>query len=955
VSRLVPVTDPNLLQQLNAPALSPVTDPALLQQLNGAAPAPQAPPPVPGATPQLPPEPQVDKSFGQGFKVGTQGVGRGLADVAGAPVDLTAGGINAVAGGINSVVSPVVETVVNAGSNKLFGVNPQLDIPDVPGVRNPLLGSDNIADMASQLSELIGYDVLDPETEMDASQRLGYNVNRFGAQGIVGAAGLTKAAANKTATEVPAIVRPYLDNPGKTAAGDTAAGVGTGAALHAYDENAPEGMKDSAWGRAIAALTGGIAGSGVPSAVMSPVRTVEAIADRVLPAGRETMDPVTGVRPTRQTENKAAAFLQSKASNKDTAAAEISDAIRFAREAGGTMPTTGMATGDTGIQYVEKTAALRDAPTFADRYRDVARDASNDLSRLEVDGDQTIPKQIAEQRIAQRRGGAQAAVEQGEKGFEAAGLDEKALADTYAPFIGGADQASMDLDKAIVDDTLRPMTGEKNRRFNEIDPNAEEMVGVEELVAALDAIDANAANLPPSLQSGAKPSALMDDLRKATEEGTVPFRTLTDMHPALSSEQAKARVSGDFQKADAIGSIKKATGKAAETLAAEGSEAGVRAKDAIDYYKGPYAPFTRGEGGKLREDINADDLSRTNTPPTKTASRFLKEGPGSREAAADLQEIMATTPDPKQAKESARRYVMDNLSKTVIDPTTGKVSETRLQKWINNRQGMLSQSPEIKTEVDNLLKEVRAKSGKTSTMRGELETARKNLKATDDEINASALSFYVGNNPENAVKEILNSGDPVKAVKEIRSTFGGDKAADAGFRSAFADNLVKSVTNADGEAVSFAKLGQTLKKHEAALKEVFGDDIQYVKQAQKRLEMLSRKNVQGAAGSDTIEKGGLRGLGEAFRKPYEIVSRMLYGALTGGSMTRKFNLMAEQLPDSSTAANELVRRAVLDPRVAKHLLGVSVKEVGTPRWNARLNRLMGWAEAGRESTDEDKR
>lgn len=915
--------------------------------------ASQAPPPVPNATPQLPPEPQIDKSFGHGFKVGTQGVGRGFADMAGMPVDLTTGALNAGAGAINSAVSPVIETVVNAGANKLFpGVNANIDIPEVPGVNNPILGSDNVADMASQLSEFLGYDVLDPATEMDASQRLGYNINRFGTQGIAGAAGLAKAAAQKTAAEVPAIVRPYVTNPGKTAAGDTAAGVGTGAALHAYDEYTPDQMKDSPIGRFIAALVGGIAGSGVPSTVTAPFKATEAVADRILPAARETADPITGVRPSRKTENEAASFLQQKASNKDTAAAEISDAIRFAREAGGTMPTTGMATGDTGIQYVEKAAALSDAPAFADRYRKVAKDASGDLQRLEVEGDRTIPKQIAEQRIAQKRGGAQAAVERGEKGLEAAGLDEKALADIYAPFIGGADQASIDLDKAVVDSTMRPMTKTKNEKFAATDPDAKEQIDAKAILAALDEIDARSANLPPSLQSGAKPSALMSELREAAKDtGALPFRTLTDMRPSLSAEATKAGKAGDIPMANSINAIKKATGAAAETLAAQGSEAGIRAKDALDYYKGPYAPFTRGEGGKLRKEINADDLARTATPPTKTAGRFLKEGPGSREAAADLQEIMALAPDPKAAGEAAKRYVMDNLAKTVIDPTTGKVSETRLQRWINNRQGMLSQSPEIKVEVDNLLKEVRAKSGKTSAFKSEVELARKNLKATDDEINASALSFYVGNNPENAVKEILNSGDPVKAVKELRAVWGGDKVADAGFRSAFADHLVKSVTNADGEAVSFAKLSQTLKKHETALKEVFGDDIQYVKQAQKRLEMLSRKNVQGVSGSATIEN---RNLLSFAKKPYELISRMMYGALTGGSMTRKFNLMAEQLPDSSEAANQLVRRAILDPRVAKHLLGVSVKEVGTPRWNARLNRLMGWAEAGRESSDEDK-
>ena len=96
---------------------------------------------------------------------------------------------------------------------------------------------------------------------------------------------------------------------------------------------------------------------------------------------------------------------------------------------------------------------------------------------------------------------------------------------------------------------------------------------------------------------------------------------------------------------------------------------------------------------------------------------------------------------------------------------------------------------------------------------------------------------------------------------------------------------------------------------------------------------------------------------------------------------------AEQLPDTTAAANELVKRPMFDPEVAKHLLNRPVEEIATPVWNKKLarvpagwnhpaekdsrqinmlehvliakplhtlaghalNRLMGWAEAGRAS------
>ena len=113
-----PVTDPELLRQLNSgiPPLrsrsSPLSPtPKLLEQLN--APTGQAPHDrnqegpdgsinrFPEGTPDEeikramrkvfggPPETQTaqDTSFGRGLKVGTQAVGKGLADIAGMPVD----------------------------------------------------------------------------------------------------------------------------------------------------------------------------------------------------------------------------------------------------------------------------------------------------------------------------------------------------------------------------------------------------------------------------------------------------------------------------------------------------------------------------------------------------------------------------------------------------------------------------------------------------------------------------------------------------------------------------------------------------------------------------------------------------------------------------------------------------------------------------------------------------
>jgi hypothetical protein len=269
---------------------------------------------------------------------------------------------------------------------------------------------------------------------------------------------------------------------------------------------------------------------------------------------------------------------------------------------------------------------------------------------------------------------------------------------------------------------------------------------------------------------------------------------------------------------------------------------------------------------------------------------------------------------------------------------------------------MLSQTPDLQNEISTLLRDVRSGAantrttkaggqGATSKIQADLAEAKKLLSQTKSEVNNSALSIYLGKDPEHAIAAVFSSSDPVSKIKELRTAFAGDAAAEKGFRAAAADHLVRTVTNADGEAVSYAKLSQRFKTQENALSEIFGDDMKYLRQAQKRLEMLSRKNVQAVAGSGTIENSGL--LARAF-KPLDIYFRLRYGALRGGSLTRKYKIGTEQLPDPSMAANALLRRAIFDPEVAKHLLLRDVK-ISTPAWNAKLNRLMGYAAASRES------
>jgi hypothetical protein len=114
------------------------------------------------------------------------------------------------------------------------------------------------------------------------------------------------------------------------------------------------------------------------------------------------------------------------------------------------------------------------------------------------------------------------------------------------------------------------------------------------------------------------------------------------------------------------------------------------------------------------------------------------------------------------------------------------------------------------------------------------------------------------------------------------------------------------------------------------------------------LDLLSNKTVTAARGNAVPKTG----IAYRLRKPIDIVLRLAYGALQGSSKSRAYKLLSDQLPETTAAANELLKRSMLDPDVARHLLELPTKPAGIATWNKKLNRLMGWADAARSIEQE---
>jgi hypothetical protein len=108
------------------------------------------------------------------------------------------------------------------------------------------------------------------------------------------------------------------------------------------------------------------------------------------------------------------------------------------------------------------------------------------------------------------------------------------------------------------------------------------------------------------------------------------------------------------------------------------------------------------------------------------------------------------------------------------------------------------------------------------------------------------------------------------------------------------------------------------------------------------------KNIEAARatpGSDTAEKTS------AALRALEAGLKVKYGMLKGGGIMRNLKLIAQTFPDASAGASALVSKMWFDPELAQHLLTRPVAEVGTPAWNSKLLKLMGYGAAAREENE----
>lgn len=977
------LTDSQLADGLHAKFYADMPRADFNARIGFAPPAPAAPvstgdgPGIPYTEQKLAPQtpPTTGERAMRGLNLGVQDVGRGIAELFGAPVDLAAAGLNLAGSGVNALTG--------AG---------------IPPITHPVGGSQSIKDAASMAADAVGVPMTEmadrtkPERVLGDAVRLTTQALGFGMP--TAARGLAGAAAGATPGPLTA---PYVDAARNAAtvraqggplaavraekeavrpfATDAAAGTGAALGAEGARQYGPDPATDPV--KAIIAQTVAetLAGLGGASAMHVATRP-SAILDSVLSL---RTDPTTGT--SRRIADEAARVTRGELTgDAETAATNIRQGAAEARDAGMTPPDSYLLSNDEGLFGTRRALAnssvkAEGTPTasaqFTERNRKAANDAGEVLSELNPgpDANARASTDFAQQQTDAKRAQAQSGVAAAEGQQQTATAAVEQQGAKLAAERGTGTAASEAVDKQVTG-ALDQRTAAKNEKFSAIDPDGEVQRDITPMAAAAEEVRAKVGKLnnpseilpedtlrridalvakEKTVDTGVLDADGRPISRVETEgDGTVSFQDLNKLRPQLAAAETKARKAGDYPLASNIGRLKAEVNAEVERLAVEGGAAGVAAKDALDYYKTEFAPyFAQGAGGDFRKAVQRDDLARSATPPSATADRFLRAGRGSKETAADLAKIMEIAPDPAAGKAAVRQYLLDSASRTVEN---GKISVPRLREWNAQYADVLNSFPEAKAEFQGLLKDaVNGRLAESKAADG-VKAAAAAAKRTEQEIQGSALSLFAGKEPRKAVEALFAAGDPPKAMAELVGRMKGDKAATAGLKKAVAEHLDRTVLqkNAD-ETPSLAKITDTFRRNEDTLKALYSpDEMNKLRAVQKQMEVLARQGIQSGTGSPTSQNYG------DLMRLAEIGLKVKFGVLAGGGMMRNLRLAAQTYPflNDNLKIAQLLQRAAFEPELAAHLLERPALQIERSRWNTRLIGLLGVSDAARSNVNQ---
>lgn len=897
-----------------------------------------------------------------------QQVAKAPTDIIGAPVDIGTMITNAL---LYSADKAAKGLGYATGAD--LGVDARIPY-DLPGSSDWLNaqkegGIDNIAAMLANAfgQQPMGADettVIPPEDVSAQDRILGSGLRFGGGALLTGGMLAAKNAVNPAKSGLMATMEaPYAGNTSKALMGDTLAGLGSGVTSEAYNEYVPDAVKEQLGpiGNVLAAMFGGIGGSTLNSAGHA---TVDAARNAVKDSKTFSplfTDPSVPINPDtgqlfKPSEiDMSARIAQNMPSDIDKTVANLRRAKDdFAFAAPDQMPTTGMMADDIGMAINENVARTRNPQRFLER--DAERNA---LATSKID--QSAPALAEGRKMTER------ATDLYDTELNAARqkLDDAARQQE----LGGADivKQNLELDEArnrqnqssaALDAEFRRQNevamAKKNALYDAkpddtpiaAKPLYEELMAIEESVP-------RAARANTDYASTAK---RIRDLIHDPETGGFKDLTYGDVK-VLKTEVSAARKEAVAAGRD-VTQLDKLNGLLGQKINEINPEA-------AKYFADEFSPrFRTGKSGEYSKQLKA--ANRTNeessaTRPSEFAGKFL----GKPEDAKALQRAIDVNGNPVTA-ENATQWMVGDLAKSGVTNAKGELRYDNVRQWANKNKDVIDQFPEMRKRIDTELKRAEQGGRLSKTLADEVKTAAANLDTTQESLRRSALQHAIGKDPERTIASIMGSGDPEKQMADLVGRLKPDKDATEGLKVAVRDWIKdKSGTTAqivgkgDVPKMSAAKLDRLFNKHEKTLAKVYTPvEMNNLRQAHKLLDVAANLDVKATAGSNSLDKFFAvdKNTVEGRYRMLEVALKAKYGVLAGGGKFRTLRLFFDAVGSLSSkpkAVENALYEAYFNPDFANHLLTRNVKEIGTPAWNAKLNRYLSIASGNRDDEIEE--
>ncbi|MCK1617431.1 hypothetical protein IVA96_12390 [Bradyrhizobium sp. 159] len=747
--------------------------------------------------------------------------------------------------------------------------------------------------------------------------------------------------------------------------------MGSGVAVNAADDYVPEHAvvgdtipKQVA--NIVAPLVGAVGANsiqGTAEGIAGAIRNIAARSFSSAPAPIP-LNPNTRAPYSVADVDRAAAKIQAAASGAPRALAqdirENAAALARPAEEGASplqtsaMPTSGLLSGDPGLIAAEQGARLKSAPDFIQRDQNVKAAAAERVEAMrDPEADLGSVMRRAARARHERIGAAENEILQREDANRSV---DRIRVDQGQPFgaLGNSEvkaNASRRLDEALVDRTYIPARTEKNRLFDNAPGRAHELPA-DDVFGAIDRIRGQANDLAP----GTLPEDFMrrlDALRPRIDPetgenlggpGTALGGDLADLRKFIGPAIERAQRSGNFDLADNLSALRRAVNRTIEDAPGY-SEANANYQQFAERFRpernDETARFTRelDRGGQ-----NADgELNRGATPPSATADRFM----ATPEKAASLARAVENSPAAPDAHAALRDYLRSDFAKSALN-ADGTVNSIRANAWARNYSDILAQFPAARGEFDDIVVTARRGEQLSAQTKADLEAARANRKATEAEIDRSAVGTLLREDPRDVAKKLLGSKYGADAkLKEIQDVIGKDEQAARGWKAAVSEVLADKVQGTrqvgDTLEVHFARLAREFKDNEQILAKVYSpEEMNNLRQAHKILSYFKEVEKRATVGSDTAEKMGIPGWAQ-------LAVRHFKGDLAGGGLIKRFKLMLELLPNSRESADQIVQAAWFNPDIAAYLLERPLKNQNAAFNSVPLRRLIAAANAAREN------